>query len=131
MPQPAPSFDIKNLRKLNSKLDKEKDLSKVWNFYMDHFADHQAFTELGEPIKHPFLEEIVPILSKKIFNETSQNLFLISIPEYQFIHGAFFVGKRIGGLIYFEQSLKGMAAISNLPPSQVVQYSRFTGHKLD
>ncbi|HLP87486.1 MAG TPA: hypothetical protein VK184_02630 [Nostocaceae cyanobacterium] len=131
MPQPAPVFDIKKLKQLNSKLEKEKDLSKVWNFYMDHFADHQEFTDIGEPIKHTFLEDVVPIISKKIFNEPPQNLFLVTIPEYQFIHGGFFVGKRIGGVIYFEESLKGMVAISNLPPSQVVQYSRFTGHKLD
>jgi hypothetical protein len=101
-----PSFNIKKLSELKTRLDNEKQLSKVWLFYMDYFSDHQEFTDLGAPIQHPVLEKIVPIISKKIFNETSQNLFLITIPEYQFIHGSFFVGNRIGGLIYFEENCK-------------------------
>ncbi|MEA5621251.1 hypothetical protein VB711_25950 [Cronbergia sp. UHCC 0137] len=131
MKQPIPSFKIQKLPELKSRLDKEKNLSRVWEFYMDHFSDHKEFTDLGEPIKDSFLEKVVPLISKKIFKETSQDLFLITIPEYQFIHGSFFVGNRIGALIYFEQSLKGMIAISELPPSNMVQYSRFSGQKLD
>ncbi len=109
----------------------EKQLSKVWLFYMDYFSDHKEFTDLGKPIQHSVLEKIVPIISNKIFHETSQNLFLITIPEYQFIHGSFFVGNRIGALIYFEENCKGMVAISELLPSNMVQYSRFTGQKLN
>lgn len=80
-----PSFNIKKLSELKTRLDNEKQLSKVWEFYMDHFSDHQEFTDLGEPIQHSILEKIVPIISKKIFHESSQHLFLITIPEYQFI----------------------------------------------
>jgi hypothetical protein len=123
-------FNIKRLKELQLKLYNEKKLARVWSFYMDHFSDHAEFLEVGKPTRHSLLEEVVPMLSKQLVGENPSNLFLILIPEYQFIHGGFTVGKRIGGVIYFEETLKGMVALSSLPPSGVVNYSRFTGQKM-
>ncbi len=123
-------FNIKRLEELKSRLTREKKLDKVWTFYMDHFADHAEFTELGQPTKHDLIEQVVPAISKQICGEKPKNLFLIIIPEYNFIHGGFTVGKRIGGVIYFEETFAGMAALSDKPPSSLVHYSRFTGQPL-
>jgi hypothetical protein len=124
-------FKITKLRELKSRLYNEKNLSKVWSFYMDNFTDHKEFTDLGQPVHHSFLEEVVPLLSKQIMGENPQDLFLIIIPEYQFIHGSFMVKNSIGGVMYFEESLKGMVAISEFPPSNMVKYSRFTGEPIN
>ncbi|TAE58721.1 MAG: hypothetical protein EAZ76_10565 [Nostocales cyanobacterium] len=130
MKKPSKSFNIKNLTKFKSKLETERDLAKIWEFYMDYFSDHKEFTDLGEPIQNKELEKIVAMITKQMFKQTCNTLFLISIPEYKFIHGGCSVGNSFGGLIYFEDTLQGMIAIPDLPPSTMVKYSRFTGQKL-
>jgi hypothetical protein len=130
MKQPSKSFSTENFPKLKLKLETERDLSKIWDFYMDYFSDHKEFTDLGEPTQNPELEKIAAMITKQMFKEKCHSLFLISIPEYKFIHGGCFVGNGIGGLIYFEETLQGMIAVSESPPSKMVKYSRFTGQKL-
>jgi hypothetical protein len=39
-----PIMKIKQLQELKLKLTQEKDLSKIWLFYMDHFVDYPEFT---------------------------------------------------------------------------------------
>ena len=42
------------LQELKRKLMKEKDFSKTWTFYMDEFADHPEFLEVGETCGNRF-----------------------------------------------------------------------------
>ncbi len=129
--KPQPSFNLGQLRELEIRLNREKDLGKLWEFYLDKFADRPEFIEFGEPVDHPFLKKIIPLLSQKMFNKDPRDIFLIKIPEYDFIHGSFWVESRIGGLIYFERKLKGMVAISGSNLSGNMQFSRFTGHPVE
>ena len=63
---------IDRLLKLKQKLVTEKDLSKIWLYYMDHFADHAEFTNLGQPIKHEILSSILDAgLTIEAFHEHS------------------------------------------------------------
>ncbi|MCT7963510.1 hypothetical protein NG799_03095 [Laspinema sp. D1] len=128
---PQPSFSLHKLRELQLKLDNEKDLGKFWGFYMDRFIDHPEFLDFGAPVDHPFLKQIIPLLTQKLFKKDPYNLLLIQIPEYNFIHGSFLVENEIGGIIYFEKKRKGVAAISDPNQSGNVQYSRFTGYPID
>jgi hypothetical protein len=128
---PQPSFSLHKLKELQIRLDRDKDLGKFWNYYMDRFIDHPQFLDFGGPVEHRFLQEVIPMITQKLFKKDPHNLFLIKIPEYEFIHGSFFVGNEIGGLIYFEKKLKGVAAISDPNQSGMVQYSRFTGYPID
>ncbi len=130
-PKPQPSFNLRRLKDLEMRLNREKDLGKLWEYYMDRFADHPEFIEFGEPVEHPFLQQVIPMLSQEIVKKDPRNIFLIKIPDYEFIHGSFWVESRIGGLIYFEKKLKGMVAISGLNMSGHMKYSRFTGHPID
>ena len=106
-------------------LSREQKLDLVWLFYMDHFADHAEFTDLGEATHHPLVEKVVEMMSQQLSSQAPHDLRLIILPEYQFIHGSFLVGGRIGGVIYFEESLMGMVALSSSPTSNLVKYSRF------
>ncbi|MCT7971895.1 hypothetical protein [Laspinema olomoucense] len=128
---PQPSFSLHKLRELQIRLDRDKDLGKFWNFYMDRFADHPEFLDFGGPVDDPFLKEIIPLLSQKLFNKEPHDILLIKIPEYDFIHGSFWVEKQIGGVIYFEKKFKGVAAIEDCNLSGNVKYSRFTGYPVD
>lgn len=126
-----PSFNLKKLKELRLRLDREKNLGKLWEFYLDRFADHPEFIDFGEPVDHPFLKKIIPLLSQQMCQKDPHNIFLIKIPEYDFVHGSFWVESRIGGIIYFEKKLKGVVALSGSELSGEMQFSRFTGYPVE
>ena len=120
---------IERLQELKQKLTNEADLSHIWLFYMDHFADHPEFTELGEPANNEYLDAILHKNIEQIFGRaiTISNFFLIYIAKYQFFHGSFQVKGRIGGVIYFQDIKIGLLAVSaEFPPTDAVKYSRFS-----
>ena len=117
------------LHKLKQKLSREADLSKIWTFYMDHFADRAEFIDLGEPVRNAFLETVVPQICQQMFgtNISIARFLIIYIAEYKFFHGPLDVEGRPGGVIYFEEAKIGMLAVSaNFPPTDAVKYSRFS-----
>jgi hypothetical protein len=119
---------IERLEELKQKLTKEKELSNIWTFYMDHFADHQEFTDLGEPAYNEHLNAIMLKICQQIFGSKIKitDFLLIYIAKYQFFHGPFQVQGCIGGLIYFDDLKMGLLAVSMDYPSNEVKYSRFT-----
>ncbi len=123
---------IQRLRELKQKLIEEKDLSKIWLFFMDHFADHQAFTDLGEPAHYEYLDAVLQATCQQMFGKAIKtikitNFCLIYIAEHQFFHGSFQVEGRIGGVIFFEDIKIGLLAVSaDFPATDVVKYSRFS-----
>ena len=120
---------IERLQELKQKLTNEADLSQIWLFYMDHFADHPEFTELGEPAHNEYLDAILHKNIEQIFGRviTISNFFPIYIAKYQFFHGPFQVQGRIGGVIYFQDIKIGLLAVSaEFPPTDAVKYSRFS-----
>jgi hypothetical protein len=114
-------------RQLKKKLTQEKDLSKIWTYYMDHFADHARFTEMGERVENEYLEAVAQAVCQQIFGPkvVAHDFLWISIPEQQFIHGPFQVEGQIGGVIYSEPAKVGLLAVSGLS-SPMVKYSRFS-----
>ncbi|MEH2160950.1 MAG: hypothetical protein V7K38_07850 [Nostoc sp.] len=120
---------IDRLQEIKQKLTNESDLSHIWLFYMDHFADHPEFTELGQPAYNEYLDAIVHKSCKHLFGKATKitGFFLIYIAEYQLFHGAFQVEGRIGGVIYFDDIKIGLLAVSeDYPLTDVVKYSRFS-----
>ncbi len=134
---------IQRLHELKRKLRKEKDLSKIWLFYMDNFADHKAFTDLGAPAKNDYLNAVLQATCGQMVTKVTKitNFCLIHIPEYQFFHGPFLISGQSGGVIFFEDIKMGLLAISaDYPASNLMKYSRFsepirlsppTGHELN
>jgi hypothetical protein len=124
-----PTMKIDRLQELKQKLTNEADLSDIWLFFMDHFADHPEFTELGEPAYNEYLDAVVHKTCQQMFGRAIKitGFFLIYIAKYQLFHGAFQVEGRIGGVIYFEDTKVGLLAVSaDYPPTDAVKYSRFS-----
>ena len=85
------TMKIERLEELKQKLASEKDFSKIWNFYMDHFADHPEFTDLGEPASNKYLNTVIPKTCQQMFGNKIKitNFLLIKIAKYKFFHVAF------------------------------------------
>ncbi|NJM49438.1 MAG: hypothetical protein HC860_27350 [Alkalinema sp. RU_4_3] len=121
-------MEIDRLKELRRKLVTGKNFSEIWEFYMDNFADHEAFTDLGERAENEFIDAVLKTLCGQLFGPKARidDFLLISIADYDFFHGPFMVEGRIGGIIYFEDVNFGMMAVSESPGSDMVKYSRFS-----
>jgi hypothetical protein len=120
---------INRFLQLKKKISEEKDLAKIWLFYMDHFADHEEFTNQGKPAKSSYLNTVLETSCQHMFGRRAKitNFLLIHIAENRFFHGSFDVGGRIGSVIYFEEINIGMMAVcAESPPTDVIKYSRFS-----
>jgi hypothetical protein len=120
---------VNRFKQLKKKLSEEKDLSKIWLFYMDHFADHEEFTNQGKRAKNSYIDLVLETTCEHLFGKRAKikGFLLVHIAEQQFFHGGFDVDGRIGGVIYFEDINIGMCAISaESPPTEVMKYSRFS-----
>jgi hypothetical protein len=122
-------MDIRQLVQLQAKLTAEKDLSEIWTFYMDTFADHPEFLDFGDQGSSSFLEAVIPKVCYGIFGDKAKvaKMLIIHIPEYHFFHAPLQVDNRYGGLIYFENIDVGMVAVTaEFPPTDEVRFSRFS-----
>lgn len=122
-------MNIDRWQELKQKLTIEPDLSDIWLFYMDHFADHLEFTELGEPKYNQCLDSIIQKTCQQMFGRAIRitDFLPIYILQYGFFHAPFQVEHRIGGVIYFEDIKIGLIAVSaDCPPTDEVKYSRFS-----
>ncbi|MUG96425.1 hypothetical protein F7734_30395 [Scytonema sp. UIC 10036] len=120
---------IDRLQELKRKLTFEADLSDIWLYYMDHFADDPKFTDLGEPAYSEYLDAVLHKTCQQMFGSAIKitNFFPIYIAQYRLFHGPFQVDGRIGGVIYFEDLKIGLLAVSaDNPPTDAVKYSRFS-----
>ncbi len=120
---------INRLHELKQKLTNESDLSKIWLFYMDHFADKPEFTELGDRAESEFLNTVLLKTCQQMFGSATKltEFLLVYIPKYQLFHGCFQVKKRNGYIIYFDDLKVGLLAVSaDYPPTDTFTYSRFS-----
>src|SRR5262249_11030257 len=53
---------VEHLQALKQKLLHDIQLPPVWNYFMDHFGDHQEFMDLSENCEHPDLAATVGVL---------------------------------------------------------------------
>jgi hypothetical protein len=121
---------LKKLDQLKEKLQQEKDLSKIWLYYMDEFGDRPEFSDIGEPVQQDSLLAVITQVCQQIFgkpiNINDNDILIIYIKEYKFYHAPFMTNNHIGGVIFFEDINTGLIAVTSAT-SKLAKYSRFTG----
>jgi hypothetical protein len=119
---------LEKLYQLKEKLQQEKDLSKIWSYYMDEFGDIPEFSDLGEPVQQESLLAVITQVCQQIFGKpiNINDILTIYIKEYKFYHAPFMANNHIGGVIFFEDINTGLIAVTSAG-SKLAKYSRFTG----
>jgi hypothetical protein len=122
-------MDLARLQELKHKLLHEDKLGPVWTFFLDHFAENPDFIALGEQTHDVFVETVIAEVGRQLFGKAGAvgGLILTRLAEPPFVHGAFHMGGRIGGVIFFEEARMGMLAIADVPPGIEAKYARFSG----
>lgn len=121
-------MNINLLQKLKQKLKQEPKLADIWEFYMDHFADHREFADLGEPLRDEVLEAALTNCCKEMCAGKGDKILVkfmsIYLAKQRFFHGPVEIEGRYGGMFYFEDIKTGMVAVPG--EDQIVNYSRFS-----
>jgi hypothetical protein len=121
--------DLTKLATLKAKLLTAKNFGDVLGYFLDHFGDHPAFLDLGEPTTDEFLVQVLAQVAGQLFGRSVavRNIRLVRLPEHEFIHGGFSVEGKVGTLIYFEDQHQGLISVAwSLSPPET-KYARFTG----
>jgi hypothetical protein len=119
---------LSRLQELKRQVVNDKDLMKVWEFFLDNFGEDLEFLDLGQPIRHEELETTIAHISLEMFpnDGTMVMIRLIHLPEQKFIHGSVNVAGRDGGVIYFEDIRVGVVTASDGFPSKETKFARFS-----
>jgi hypothetical protein len=121
-------MNINLFQKLKQKLRQEPILADIWGFYMDHFADHQEFTDMGEPLRDEVLDASLINCCKGMYAGKADKITIefmsIYLAKQRFFHGPVEMEGRYGGMFYFEAIKMGMVAIPG--EDSMVKYSRFS-----
>lgn len=122
---------------LKEKLVNSDNFSEVMHYFFDHFAENNAFMDLGNFRHSKLIETIALQAASTALNEKKiviRGMRLVCLPKEKFYHGPCFINSHIATLFFFEDIQTGMMAISvSSQPGQML-YARITavaisGHK--
>jgi hypothetical protein len=121
-------MDLAFLQELKGRLINEGDFKKVWEAFFDWMDANLEFMDLGSPFSDRQIESaIAHVVAQTLPGERSAVMLrLIRLADQKFIHGAVNVGRRAGGLIYFEDVKVGLLAVCDHFPSDETKFARFS-----
>ena len=67
-----------------------KNLQSIYEYFLDHFGENDAFLDLGKPKRHPVLEQFIGAIAGEVFGgkAVAASFLLIAVPKTDFVHGA-------------------------------------------
>jgi hypothetical protein len=133
-------LDMSKLSELKALMQLSRNIEKVWEYFMDNFGDFPAFQDQGQRMRDPYpqiLSSVRQIAMKNLVryglandNINFDNSVLISIPEYNFIHGfgtvMGFDGNKgfLTNVLYFEDIKLGVVLM--MVEDGRTDYARFS-----
>ena len=122
-------MDITLLETLRFKISTAKDFSEVFEYFFDHFGEDPKFFDAGEPAENDLLLQLLGQIGGQIFKTDRvklDNLRLIRVKEYNFIHGGMTINGAMANVIYCEDLQQGLLCLFRptvKPPTQFVRFS--------
>ncbi len=122
-------MDLSPLETLRYKIATGKVFADTFEFFFDNFGEDAAFIALGEPANDDMLLKLLGHVGGAIFKTDKvrlDNLRLIRIAEYSFIHGGMTINGAMANVIYCDDLQQGIIAVFRPqanPPTQFVRFS--------
>jgi hypothetical protein len=110
---------------LKEKLVNSNNFSEVMHYFFDHFAENDAFMDLGTFRHNKLIETIAAQAASTALNEKKIVIRGMKLVR-RFYHGPCFVNNHIATLFFFEDIQTGMMAISVSDTTGEMLYARIT-----
>jgi hypothetical protein len=125
-------MDLSLLNTLREKLVRDKNLSQIYTYFLDHFGEDREFMSLGEGVREPFLEQVLAQIGAQLWNTEVVlfGLILKEVPEYKFIHGAGQMNGHLTTVIYFEEIKSGLCVVSSSRTQPETKFARFRAERV-
>ena len=129
-------MDISLLETLRVKIATENDFAKIFEYFYDHFGEDPAFFEISEPFTAKANDLIVQLVAQiggavlKTKQIKLDNLRLLRVADYHFVHGGFMLNGAMGTVIYCDDIQKGMVALHKMKKNEPVHFARFSAEML-
>ena len=116
---------IQEFDELKKEFASAKSFSDFWERFMDNWADRRSFIDMGVATDNPQLMKIIVMTCSRIVGKPVelQMPMLVSIPEANMIHGAYFVAGTMGSILYFEDIGMGLVVLALV--NGRTEYARF------
>ena len=126
-------MDLSLLKTLRDKIATSKVFADVFEYFYDHFGETPEFFDAGEPVEDELLQGLLGQVGGALFKTDKvrlQNMRLIRIKEYNFIHGGMTINGAMANVIYCDDLKQGIVAIHIPAKNQPTQFIRFSAEML-
>jgi hypothetical protein len=124
-PMAIGSHTIETLRR---KLSDDRDLSKIWEYFLDRFASDPEFRSAGEPRAAPELEVMLELVGRSVWGKARTEVRIgswLEVREYSLIHGTCMVERFPASALYFPDLGKGVEGLHTSSATEMV-WARFS-----
>ena len=121
-------MDLTLLKTLRTKIVTAKDFSEVFDYFFDNFGENPEFMDVSEPVIDDLLIKVLESIGRSLFkteNVRFENLLLLRVPEYNFIHGGMVINGAPATVLYCDDSKVGifLAHTKLDPPTRMARFS--------
>lgn len=120
-------MDLARLAQLKELILHTRELSNVWEFFLDNFGESPEFIALGERARDPFLETVLCQVAEHLLGHPidPNELLLTALPNHHFIHGGSIFDGSVVNVVYFDDVRSGVAIVIKAWDTSQTHYARF------
>ena len=129
-------MDLSLLETLRYKIATGPVFADIFEYFYDHFGEDPAFFEASEPmepLEQELLLKLLGHIGGAVFKTDKvklDNLRLLRVAEYDFIHGGFTMNGAMANVIYCSDLQKGIVVIHRPRQNPTTQFARFSAEML-
>jgi hypothetical protein len=122
-PQDVPQM----IEELRRRIQDERDLSRVVDYFDERLVTNDVFMKLGSPGSNDILKSMALLAIKVVLppEEPKQSMF-IHLPEFALWHGMLLFAAHLARTMYFEDINRGVCTLSPLRPGATSHHFRFS-----
>ena len=119
-----------HIEQLEYLLQHEESFEKTHAYFMDNFAEHREFAEIGERVSVPYITTMLGELCSQFFKKKAielHNRTVIKVATLQLLHGFVQVEGHLMVFFYCKRINQGMACLVNMTNrNDLTHYFRIT-----